>query len=250
MNLLLARPSEIKASDLLCLNGPRRDHLVDILHLDAGSSIRIGFPDGPQGVGIVESVGKEVHIRHDLDAAMSPETPPSMIHVILALPRPKVLGRVLGHLAALGVQSITLVRSWHVEKSYFQTDLLDPLRSREILLNGLEQAKATRVPILRVFPLFRPYVEDHLGCLIGPGVRLVAHPVDSQSLTKVPIGPRETVTVAIGPERGWTSFECGLLAEQGFEAVSLGARILRVETALTVAVAQVQLLQRLAASQA
>jgi 16S rRNA (uracil1498-N3)-methyltransferase len=39
------------------------------------------------------------------------------------------------------------------------------------------------------------------------------------------------LSLVIGPEGGWTESECALLETSGFQAVSLGSRILRTETA-------------------
>ncbi|MFT7619819.1 MAG: RsmE family RNA methyltransferase [Planctomycetota bacterium] len=247
MNLLLARPWEIESDGILQITGVRRDHLANVVGVTPQSQIRIGFPDSCQGMGVVDSVGDSIRIRHELNPADPPDSPTPLIHIILAMPRPKVLGRILSHMAALGVASIRLVRSWHVEKSYLQTDLTKESKSRELLLDGLEQARDTRVPQFEVFPLFRPFVEDELDRKLPHSKRILAHPTDASPMAKAMIGRSDSVVIAIGPERGWTPFECDLLAEHGFERVSLGARILRVETALTAAVSQVQLLQSMAA---
>lgn len=246
MNLLLARLQEIENPQTLRISGARRDHLADILGVVPGSEVRIGFPDSCQGVGVVESVGDIIRIKHSLDLSAPPESPIPLIHIILAMPRPKVLGRVLSHLAAQGVASISLIRSWHVEKSYFQTELTKESKSREQLLDGLEQARDTRLPKFAIYPLFRPFVEDVLDEIVPVKGRILAHPVEAQPMSTLRVAARRPVTIAIGPERGWTPFECELFEAHGFERFSLGKRILRVETALTAAVAQIQLLQDLA----
>ena len=47
-----------------------------------------------------------------------------------------------------------------------------------------------------------------------------------------PRGVLTPVTLAIGPEGGFIPYEIDALQKIGFETVSLGDRILRVETAL------------------
>jgi 16S rRNA (uracil1498-N3)-methyltransferase len=50
------------------------------------------------------------------------------------------------------------------------------------------------------------------------------------------------VTAALGPEGGWESPECSALIGAGFEPVSLGPRILRMETAVVALISSIQLL--------
>ena len=59
---------------------------------------------------------------------------------------------------------------------------------------------------------------------------LIGHPGDYPPF---PRGLDEPVTLAIGPEGGWIPYEVDLLAKAGLQPVQLGARILRVETAVT-----------------
>ena len=50
-----------------------------------------------------------------------------------------------------------------------------------------------------------------------------------------PVGPLSSpVTLAVGPEGGFIDYEIGKLCEAGFQPVTLGSRILRVETAIPV----------------
>jgi RsmE family RNA methyltransferase len=48
---------------------------------------------------------------------------------------------------------------------------------------------------------------------------------------------RESVTLAFGPERGWDAADRDELRVSGFALVSLGRRVMRVETAIASAVA-------------
>src|SRR5439155_24423444 len=80
--------------------------------------------------------------------------------LVLALPRPKVLNRVIAGAVSLGVKRIFLINAWRVEKSYWKSPRLDHLHDQAIL--GLEQAKDTILPQIDTRRLFRPFVEDEL----------------------------------------------------------------------------------------
>ena len=82
---------------------------------------------------------------------------------------------------------------------------------------------------------FKPFVEDRLPELSANSLRLVAHPIAEQSC---PRDVQQAVTLAIGCEGGFIPYEVDLLAQQGFMPVELGARILRVETAVTALIAR------------
>ena len=58
----------------------------------------------------------------DLRSDPPPKIP---LTVVLALPRPKVLNRILLDLTSLGVSRIVLLNSWRVEKSYWSSPALD-----------------------------------------------------------------------------------------------------------------------------
>ena len=72
-------------------------------------------------------------------------------------------------------------------------------------------------------------MEDELPDLIKGTLALVAHPEDSQPC---PLKVKKPVTLVVGPEGGFVPYEIGKLVSIGFKPVSLGKRILRVETAV------------------
>ena len=155
-----------------------------------------------------------------------PPPPPLPLTLLLALPRPKVLKRVLQCAAAMGVKKLVLFKSWRVEKSYWQSPLLEEEKCREQLLLGLEQAGDTILPELMLRKRFKPFVEDELPALAGNTLALLAHPGSPRPCPRKVGRP---VTLAIGPEGGFLSYEVDLLMGQGFQPVHLGERILRVE---------------------
>ena len=82
---------------------------------------------------------------------------------------------------------------------------------------------------------FKVLIENEIDRFFGRGVRLVAEPASDAPVSAVmsasPERPNERVLLAVGPEGGWNEFETTLLKVHGFEAVSMGARTLRSDTA-------------------
>ena len=156
------------------------------------------------------------------------------VDVLLALPRPKVMRRLWAQLAALGVGQIILTNAERVERHYFDTHVLAEACYRPLLVEGLQQARDTRLPTVSIYRQFKVLVEDHLDRLFSEGVRLVADPGGTMTVDSA-LGERtdHRVLIAIGPEGGWNAFELALLEAHRFRPVSLGPRALRVDTACT-----------------
>jgi len=155
-----------------------------------------------------------------------------LVDLLLALPRPKVMRRLWAQIAALGVGQIILTNAARVERHYFDTHVLAPETYRPLLIEGLQQARDTRVPQVSIHKQLRVLIEDDLDGLFGAGLRLVAHPSGATSMSDV---KRERahgrILLAIGPEGGWNDFELNLLEARGFRVVDIGPRTLRTDTA-------------------
>lgn len=230
MNLILLEPHELDTACAAVVRGDRARHMREVLKVAAGSSVRIGVIDGPLGVGSVTDVD-DTSIR--ITCTLEAEPPPVPgIDVLMALPRPKVLRRLWAQLAAIGVGRIILTNAEKVERDYFDAHVVNEDTYRPLLIEGLQQARDTRLPVVTVHKRFKPLVEDDLDVLCPSGVRVVAHPGVERTVAEALRGREgERVLVAIGPEGGWNDFELNLLAARGFEPVGMGARPLRSDTA-------------------
>lgn len=195
-----------------------------------GDSLRVGIVDGPSGTAsILERAPGRVQLQC-LWSDGTPERP--AVDLLLAVPRPKVLRRLWAQLAALGVGRVMLVNAERVERNYFDTHWLRSEVYRPLLIEGLQQARDTRLPVVSLHRRFRPFVEDELDQLSPDTARVVADPSsDAGVAAVVSQAAPERVTLAVGPEGGWNPFELALLAARGFAGVGLGPRILRTDTA-------------------
>ncbi len=212
----------------------------------AGQRIRVGIVRQGMGTGRVDEV-TAVEVRLTIDAPETATEPPP-VSLVLALPRPKVLSRVLQSAAALGVERVDIVNAWRVEKSYFGSPRLDPARLIEDLWLGCEQGVATWLPEIQIHRRFRPFVEDELPRRLAErrALALVAHPHDAERNEWVGArGSRENVVAAIGPEGGWTDAELTSFEQIGAARFRISDRVLRVESAVVAVLAQLELLRRL-----
>jgi RsmE family RNA methyltransferase len=236
MNLILLTSEDVDASGTARLEGDRARHVRDVLRATPGQSLRVGLVDGPFGVGTVVSATAAGVELNCVFGDVRPDRP--IVDVLLAVPRPKVLRRLWAQLAALGVGQVMLTNAARVERQYFDTHWLSPDTYVPLLIEGLQQARDTRLPIVSVHRQFRPFVEDDLASLSPGTFRLVAHPGEDRSIAGAIGAHRPSrVLLAIGPEGGWTEFERELLGAHGFTPVSMGTRTLRTDTACVAAIA-------------
>nr|WP_215730903.1 16S rRNA (uracil(1498)-N(3))-methyltransferase [Pseudomonas lalucatii] len=231
--MLLLEDGDFVAADRVRLDGRRLKHLHEVHRAEAGDSLRVGRLNGPMGQGRLLSLTREAaELQVELDQAPPAKLP---LTLLLALPRPKMLRRVLQTVSAMGVPRLILLNSYRVEKSFWQTPFLAPEAIREQLILGLEQARDSVLPEVLIEQRFKPFVEDRLPPLAAGSLGLVGHPGPYPDCPRAVAGP---VTLAIGPEGGWIPYEVDKLQQAGLQPVQLGARILRVETAVSALLAR------------
>jgi len=164
------------------------------------------------------------------------EPPPlEPVTLVIGLPRPQTARKVLEEATALGVQAMHFVTSERGEPGYGRSRLWTSGEWRRHIIAGAEQAFSTRLPAVT---WDRSLAEAVQGADLG-GTRLALDNYESPEA----LGSTEAiapVTIAVGPERGWTQAERGLLRDAGFRFVHLGERVLRVETACVAAIAMVR----------
>jgi RsmE family RNA methyltransferase len=236
LNLLLLSPDEL-AGGVAVLRDRRAVHAREVLRVRAGDRLAVGLLGGRMGSATVEACGEELALRVTLDRDPPPRAP---VDLLLALPRPKILRKVLQAAASMGVGRLVLLGSFKVEKSFFASPLLAPEALAEQLRLGLEQGRDTLPPEVIVRRRFKPFVEDELDALWPPAAaqRLLADPAAPSPLAGLRPASARAV-LAVGPEGGWTPYEAARLAERGFAPFTLGDRSLRVDVAVPFAAGQV-----------
>ena len=239
MNLILLHPNElvwqgdsnsrIESAEAV-LKDRRFLHIQSVHKAEIGDLLRVGVINGSTGTGAVKRIDSN-SITLNVILHQHEPSPPLPVTLILALPRPKMLRRILQSATSMGVKKIVLLNSYKVEKSFWQSPYLESTSIEEQLILGLEQAIDTVMPEVLLRKRFKPFVEDELPELAKGKRCIVAHP-DPQAQA-CSASHTETL-LAIGPEGGFIPYEVEKLNSAGFETVTLGKRILKVETAVPV----------------
>lgn len=226
MNLILLFQDDFENnSGRVRLTGRRLTHVLQVHRAAAGDLLCVGLVNGRIGTGRVVSLDQSLL---EMDVRLVDPPPAALpLTLILALPRPKVLRRVIRTIAAMGVKRLVILNAARVEKSYWSSPMLKPESLREQVISGLEQARDTVFPEIVSRTLFRPFVEDEVPALTADSIALVAHPPAPEPCPRAVDRP---VVLAIGPEGGFVPYEIEKFFQAGFHAVNCGDRILHIES--------------------
>jgi 16S rRNA (uracil1498-N3)-methyltransferase len=134
----------------------------------------------------------------------------------------------------LGVSTVVPIAAGRSEKALLVAAPKRAARWHKILLESSQQSRRVKLPVLGELSTAEKAFSSQTHCL-----RIMLSERDTApSLKKVLTNSSaKSVTLAIGPEGGWTDQEFSVAHDSGFSEASLGHLILRTETAVAAALA-------------
>jgi RsmE family RNA methyltransferase len=232
VNLILFEPAEIDAP--LPRRDPRAVHVLDVLRRKAGDDFDAGIVNGPRGKATVVAIDADSltlrFVENFLPAPLDPIT------LIVGLPRPQTARDILRDATTLGVAALHFALTEKGDRNYASSTLWRSGEWRRHLVAGAEQAFDTRLPHVTHG---RPLAEI-VATLPPADTRLAVDNYESPAPLSTIEKVVPSVTLALGSERGWSAVERALFRENNFSFVHLGSRVLRTESACTVALALVK----------
>lgn len=231
MNCIIVDKNDVAEDGSIALGVRESTHIIHVLKKNAGDSILVGMVDGPMSVVPILSITDKV-VCVGLPRGPIPPEPP--VDLILAMPRPKVMKRLWAPLASMGLRRITIIATERVEACYFDSHAIVPDIYRPLLVEGLEQARDTRMPVVNIVKSFRWFAEKHL-CIDEPDtIKLIGHPGAHTSVRDAATSSTgaKRITLAVGPEGGWTADEISAFQSYGYIQVGMRERALRTDTAI------------------
>ena len=228
MNIVILKQEELTEDGRVFLSDRRAKHIVSVLRGKPGQSVRVGILNSSIGTGVIEEITTtDVHLSCSFNDSPRPSTG---IDLILAMPRPLVMKRLLAPLASLGIRRIFLTNAAKVERDYYGTHWLRTEHYEPLLMEGLEQTGDTRLPRVTIIRRLKPFIEDRMDELFPAGARILAHPSHEADKHDIP-SCTAPIVLALGPDGGWTPYETDMFDRNGFVRMSLGARTLRTDVA-------------------
>lgn len=230
MNICLFSDDEIKKT--IPLSDERAEHIVKVLHKKPGDTFTAGIVGGKSGIATIVSMDGGITFTFEPTGDGKPLKP---LKMIIGFPRPIQLKRLLRDIAALGVCEVHLTGTELGEKSYMQSNLVERGSAYKMLLDGTVQAGSTHVPELFLHKTLKDCLDEVIGHSNDAALLALDNVNPACSLTNAMKTETKSVVAAIGSERGWTDKERKLLEDSGFIRCGMGERIMRTETAATVA---------------
>ncbi len=238
MNIILFSDNDKYFSDFCFIkNDERYLHIKNILHLKEGDVFKCGLINGKIGKGII----KEIDEARLLFSFIEEEIPETLypINLIIGIPRPIQLKRLLKDVATIGVSSIHLVGTILGEKSYLDSTLIEENKIEKYLLEGASQAGSTILPTCTIYSSVYQFFEK---MKIDKEVTKIIFDINYKNAPSVSardIKKCKSIWLSFGSERGWSEKERNIFYREGFRSITLGKRILRTETACIVGLSYV-----------
>ena len=220
------------AGNRAVIEGEAAHHLGRVLRAEPGQLYELS--DGARVfLGRIDTVSRD-RIDFSLVEELPVHPPQLETTLLLSVVKFDAFEWVLEKATELGVAAIVPLAAGRSEKALLAAALKRAERWKKILLESSQQSRRLRVPTLA--PLAKP---EAAFSEYADGLRLfLSERADAPSLRSVLAGQiASKVTLAIGPEGGWSDAEVAAARAAEFHEASLGSLILRTETAVIAALA-------------
>ena len=214
-----------------------REHVARVLRMRAGDRLVVFNGDGRDCTATLTRCDKRCVMARVLETSHVGLESPLRITLAQALVSGSKMDLVIQKAVELGAHAIVPVTTEHA------TVRLEPDRAgkrlahwQAVVVAACEQSGRSRLP--RVAPVqslcgWAEELDDDIA------LRLALLPTATQRVTELTPAGRK-VTLAVGPEGGFSPADRECLQQAGFSGLNMGPRILRTETAGLAALAALQ----------
>lgn len=208
------------------LEGQEARHLGQVLRLAPGSEVGLLDGKGRSGRFVVRKVGKKMAHLERISETLAPE-PKAKAIVALAFSKAVRRGFFMEKAVELGAHGVWLWQGDHSQGK------LSPAAQEACLGQMIAGAKQSGNPWLPEVRALGGGVEELTALSRGADHRILPWELQDgvHMLTPEMAGQPGLTVYVIGPEGGFSQRELAALRAADFTAVSLGARVLRCETA-------------------
>lgn len=224
----------------ISITGDLLVHLRDSLRITVGEIVLFGNGAGHRYRAEITDVSKQAITGRILDTAQEPPRNTPRMILGQSLLKGEKMDWVIQKATELGVDELVPVESRH-SVVQIKADRIDSQIARwhRIALEAAQQSEQWHLPTIAPPQSLATLLRN---CATGTVTLMLAERLEGKSLRTVELPQDATgsVLILIGPEGGWSKEEMRMAEQAGIEQVTLGAHILRAETA---AIATISILQ-------
>ena len=220
--------ADISVGCKITVEGDEAIHIARVLRLEKGDIIEITSGNGHVYKAEIKNVAKksiEVFITEELAITGEPETD---VTLFIGLTKGSKLELVIQKAVELGISSVVPVIMERCVVKIKDEDSKTQ-RFRRIASEATKQCKRSRVPYVSDPVTFEEAVEMLKNCELS----FVPYESETNTGIKAVFNGKKVKSAGfiIGPEGGFSELEVDLLKKNSIQTVTLGKRILRMETA-------------------
>jgi len=209
---------------LLTVEGDAYRHLFRARRIGVGERLRVVDGEGRARWGEVIQVGRTSALV-ELAEPASPNEPRLHLEVLVATLRPEPASWLVEKATELGAGAIRFLNTERGPRS-FGAGTAE--RLRRVAIAAVEQCHRARCP-----EVTGPHPFAEVATLTSAADhRWLLDPAAPSPPPAAPLSPSPTESLLVGPEGGWSATELDTLDAAGWQRISLGPRILRIETAV------------------
>lgn len=240
MNSVIILPEELNGNCAI-VREARAVYLYDTHELREGIECKAAVLGARRGKAKVLRASRD-EVEFEVQFTEDP-LPRTRCVIIAAVARPQTVKKILQLTASVGIEELHFVQTENTEKSYLKSKVFQAMELRNELIKGLEQSCDSVPPLVQVHTRYWYFKKKVLHDLLAryPNARKVLlHTRAVRERGPLEVLRSQQVFIALGPESGWSQVEIEDFEKVGFDAMSLGDRVLRIEHALAFAISRVE----------
>lgn len=232
MHHFFVEPSKIQGNHIF-IDGPDVNHIRNVLRMNPGEEVNVTDGSGEKVYRCaIAAIGEDTVELNIMWAQEKGMELPSKIYLFQGLPKSDKMELIIQKAVELGVyEIIPMATARAVVKLDQKKAAAKVKRWQAISESAAKQSKRLLIPEVKEPVKF----SEALKLASDLDVRLIpyelAEGMDGTRQIIQSVKPGQSVAVFIGPEGGFEEAEVELAKEAGFQAITLGRRILRTETA-------------------
>jgi 16S rRNA (uracil1498-N3)-methyltransferase len=228
----------IRGEQFVIHDADQLHHLRDVLRLKKGDAVSIFDPTGQEYLCSIADISKqnaslEIIVRR-------PTRPPQVkIAVACALSKKSGFDDIVDKLTQIGVDVIIPLLTERVIVKPEEAGGSRSERWRKIARSAAEQSRRNLLPSVRDISSFKEIISEssNFDLKLVPTLEGDRQPLNQVIAKKIPA----SILVLIGPEGDFTPEEVRQAIKAGFQPITLGANILKVDTAAVAVAAYLRL---------